>query len=65
MNNENSTEEAKQKAQEQMMALSKAIEKEAYIENLIKAKGFDDVIVYLDEGIANIILLRVLFHLQR
>lgn len=56
VNNENSTEQAKEKAQEQMMVLSKVIEKEAILENLIKAKGFDDVVVYLDEGIVNVIL---------
>ena len=56
VNNENSSEETKINAQEQMMALAKSIEKEAIIENLIKAKDFEDAVVFFDEGVVNVIL---------
>ena len=56
INNPNASIESKEKAQQDLIALSQKVEKEMVVENLIKAKGFDDVVVYLDEGIVNVIL---------
>lgn len=50
VNNVNSTQEAKDKAQAEIVNMSKNITDEANIENLIKAKGFDDVVVFINDG---------------
>ncbi len=43
-------------AMDQMIEITKAMEKEVTIEGLIKAKGFDDVVVTLHQGSVNVIL---------
>ena len=50
INNANTTQEAKDKAQAQIFDISKSIEAEGNIENLIKAKGFEDVVVFINDG---------------
>lgn len=50
VNNANSTQEAKDKAQAEIVDISKNISDEANIENLIKAKGFSDVVVFINNG---------------
>jgi len=51
-----STSDVKEKAQGDLSASAKALENEAILENLIKAKGFDNVVVYISEGGANVIV---------
>ncbi|MCK9478335.1 MAG: SpoIIIAH-like family protein [Firmicutes bacterium] len=46
----------KEDAQKELTASAKAIETEALLEGLIKAKGFEDAIVYISEGAANIVV---------
>ena len=50
VDNPNSTQEAKDKAQSEMMRISKNIEAEGNIENLIKAKGFSESIVFINDN---------------
>ena len=54
--NPQSSQETKQKSQSDLSASAKAIENEGILESLIKAKGFDNVLVYISEGGANIIV---------
>ncbi|MBE7030775.1 MAG: SpoIIIAH-like family protein [Ruminococcaceae bacterium] len=49
INNANSSQEAKEQAQEKIMVISKNVETEGNIENLIKAKGFADAVVFIAE----------------
>ncbi|MDR0406097.1 MAG: SpoIIIAH-like family protein [Clostridiales bacterium] len=56
VNNPQGTSDAKANAQNDLAAFAKAIETEAVLEGLIKAKGFDDVIVYLADGNANVVV---------
>ena len=48
--------ETLKEAMNQMIEITKAMEKEVTIEGLIKAKGFDDVVVTLHKGSVNVIL---------
>ncbi len=50
------TEEEKSVAAKQAAAVSGSIESESKIENLIKAAGFEDCVVYLDGETANIVV---------
>ena len=50
VNNANSTQEAKDKAQAEIVDISKNITSEANIENLIKAKNFEDAVVFINNG---------------
>lgn len=45
------------KAQEEIISLVGLSEKELIVENLIKSKGFDDCVVLIHSGNANVILL--------
>ncbi len=58
LQDENSTEEQKNEATVKANALSDNIETEGAIENLIKAKGFEDCLAYVDEdsGPANVVV---------
>jgi len=47
VNDAKSTDEAKTDAQKKITESAKAIETETVLENLIKAKGFSDVVVYI------------------
>lgn len=51
-----STAGAKENAQKELTAAAKAMETEAAIEGLIKAKGFEDAIVYISGTGANIVV---------
>lgn len=51
-----STEEEQTVASEQAAAMSTLIEKETTVENLLKAAGFEDAVVYLDGDGANIVV---------
>lgn len=56
INNSNSDKELKLQAQKEMMNLVKLTEKEMVIENLIKAKGFNDALVFIHENNVNVIV---------
>ncbi len=56
MQSDSSTESAKTTAQEQKLALVERMEKELALETLIKARGFDDVIVTIgDKGVSIVV----------
>lgn len=52
----NVTEEEKTQATAKMMELTQQIEDEGKIENLIKSKGFEECVVYLDNQSANVVV---------
>jgi stage III sporulation protein AH len=54
--NEKTANETRDGAQKQMMELLKETEKETIVEDLIKAKGFEDALVFIDDGTANVII---------
>ncbi len=54
--NESATEEETTQANAQITQIAQQIESEAIIENLIKAKGFADCVVYLSGESANIVV---------
>lgn len=56
INNPGTVDETRQKAQEQLMAISHSMEKESELENLIRAKGFDDAVVIVDEHTATAVV---------
>lgn len=56
INNPGTVDETRQKAQEQLMAISRSMEKESELENLIRAKGFADAIVIVDENTATAVV---------
>lgn len=51
-----SDEEVRAQAQEQILQLSKAMEQEVLIEGLIKAKGFDQAAVTIQQGSVNVVV---------
>jgi len=51
-----STSAAVNSAQEEIINITKISEKEMVVENLIKAKGFKDVIVFIHEGYVNVVV---------
>jgi stage III sporulation protein AH len=56
INNAGTADETRQKAQEHLMAISRSMEKESELENLIRAKGFADAAVMVDESTATAIV---------
>lgn len=48
IDNPNSGGETRKKAQEQMLGLSQGLEKEVEVENLIRAKGYQDAVLFLE-----------------
>lgn len=54
INNENTDAESKKQAQEDMLKLAAASDKEASCENLIKAKGFSECVVYINGDSLNV-----------
>ena len=56
MNGGDSTAEEQTVATENAVALSKLIEAESKVENLIIAAGYEDCVVYLDGETANIVV---------
>lgn len=54
INNANASKEAKQKAENQYLSLVDISEKEMIMEALIKAKGFEDAVVFLTADTANV-----------
>ena len=56
LSNNNFDENAKKKAQESIIKIAEAVEKETSAENLIKAKGYEKVSVYIDGDNAEIVV---------
>ena len=56
LNDENADEASKTAASDKAMQLSENIETEAAIENLIKSKGFEECMVYLNGDSANVVV---------
>ncbi len=54
--NQNSDSAVKKEAEERLLEIASLMEKELKIENLIKAKGFEDVIAFVEEGSVNIVI---------
>lgn len=57
LDDEQLTETDKNQATAKALAISDIIEAESRIENLIKAKGFDDCIVYITEASASVVVM--------
>lgn len=57
VDNENSDEKMVKEAQSEILKFTSISEKELIVENLIKTKGFDDAIIMLHEGNANVVVL--------
>ena len=53
---ENTEETSKQKAEEEVINVAKQTDSESSIETLIRAKGFEDAIVYLNDGKASAVV---------
>ncbi|AEE91546.1 Conidiation-specific protein 6 [Tepidanaerobacter acetatoxydans Re1] len=56
INNPNVSNESKEKAQQDLITLSQKIEKEMITENLIKAKGFENAVVFFSDEFINIVV---------
>jgi len=56
INNNNSTGEIRQKAQEHLITISRNMEKEVDLENLIRAKGFKDAAAMVDDRAVTVII---------
>lgn len=56
VNNQNSPEETRKEAQRRLLAISQAIDVEMKLENLIKAENFKDVVVFMEEKSATVIV---------
>ena len=54
LNNSNIDAESKKKAQDDMLALASVTDKEASCENLIKAKGFEECVVFVNGDSASV-----------
>ena len=54
LNNANIDAESKKKAQDEMLALASVTDKEASCENLIKAKGFEECVVFVNGDTASV-----------
>ena len=50
IDNPNSSHDAKDKAENEMINISNNIEAEGNIENLVRAKGFEDVVVFINDN---------------
>ncbi len=56
VNDQNSSKEIKDNAQNEMIGLTKNIDKEVTIENIIKSKDFKNVVVFINEDNVNVIV---------
>lgn len=54
--NQNSDAAIKKEAESRLLEIASLMEKELKIENLIKSKGFEDVIAFVEEGSINIVV---------
>lgn len=56
VNNDKTDAKVRKEAQEEVIRIGRVSEKELCIEGLIKAKGFDDVVVFLEEDEARVVV---------
>ena len=56
MNDVKATDEVKKQAAEKAAAIAQAVEQESKIESLIKAKGFEDCVVFIEEDNCNVVV---------
>lgn len=56
ISNESTDSEAKETAQQGVLQLAKNTETETAIENLLRAKGFDDAVCYINNDMANVVV---------
>lgn len=56
INNPNASTESKEKAQQELIALSQKVEKEMLVENLIRAKGFEDAVIFFSDDHINVVV---------
>lgn len=56
VNNKNTSQTTRDEAQKQIIKLTETNQKELILENLIKAKGFQDAVVLIDNNTANVIV---------
>ncbi|MGI6161358.1 MAG: SpoIIIAH-like family protein [Christensenellales bacterium] len=56
ISNDSSGDETVKEAQSQMLTITSAMDQEVRIEGLIKAKGFNDVVVTIGKGSINVVL---------
>lgn len=56
INNANATQESRAQAQKDLIALSQKVEKEMICENLIKAKGYEDAVIFLSNDHASVVI---------
>jgi len=56
INNANASNESRDQAQKDLIALSQRVEKEMMVENLIKAKGFEDAVIFISNDYANVVI---------
>lgn len=56
INNTGSSAESRQKAQDHLMSISRNMEKEVELENLIRASGYRDAAVFVDERAVSVVV---------
>lgn len=56
ISNEDTDSETKETAQQGVLALAQNTQTETAIENLIRAKGFEDAVCYINNGLANVVV---------
>lgn len=56
INNDNTNDEMRTEAQKRIMRIGEISEKELVVEGLIKAKGFEDVLIFLTEESAKVVV---------
>lgn len=56
INNANASSESRDQAQKDLISLSQRVEKEMMVENLIKAKGFEDAVIFISNNYANVVI---------
>ena len=56
IDNENADSAAKASAQQGVLQLAKNTETETAVENLLRAKGFEDVVCYINNDMANVVV---------
>ncbi len=56
ISNEDADETAKTDAQQGMLRLAENTETETAVENLLRAKGFEDAVCYINNGMANVVV---------
>ena len=56
LENENSDDAAKASAQQGVLELAQNTETETAVENLLRARGFEDAVCYINSGMANVVV---------